>query len=144
MSDGIGPTPSLPAVTEPVLDIYLSLLMEQIAADDRNHVPVTLTMSSGVVYGELISHGAWKAEWARALQGGRGNGVDLMVDFPESVDGARAALVASGELEDVHHLPRWVHLREVTIAGVGHGPISMPFWRGRLGDVAGWSVGRPA
>ncbi|MCX4529997.1 hypothetical protein OG982_30725 [Streptomyces sp. NBC_01551] len=135
-----------PEVTEPVLDMYLGLLVPLLELDERNHIPVTLTVSGAVIYGELISYDVWKSEWVKLLQEStQGAGVDVLAKFPQSVDDVRQELVDAGELHVLKSPPRFVHLRDVSILGGSHSTtINHRLWRGRLAEVSGWSLGTPS
>ncbi|MFJ4923854.1 hypothetical protein [Streptomyces sp. NPDC088725] len=130
-----------PTVTEPVPDLQLQMLIRLLDKDPRSSLPITLNVPGGVVYGDLIAHEAWKADWATSLRRVETLSAGLLAGFPETVD------QAVGELrgEDTgHHLPRWIHLRKATLTTGGVGPaVELPVWRGRLSDVAGWALGRP-
>jgi hypothetical protein len=126
-------------VTEPIADVQLQMLCKLLAQSPRSSLPITLHLPSGVVYGDLIAHEAWKAEWSQELRHVEGQGVQLLATLPEMVDQAIDEL--SGEA--AAHLPRWIHLREVTSV-TGQKLVTAPLWRGRLADVSGWSLGKPA
>jgi hypothetical protein len=132
--------PAAPVVTEPVPDLQLQMLIRLIGQDAHATLPLTLVVGGGFLYGDLISHEAWTAEWARSLRGIDGPGADLLELFPQQVD---QAVVDRQGHETPQRLPQWIHLRDAT--GVtGSEPVHMPLWRGRLTDVSGWSLGKPA
>ncbi|WP_328315988.1 hypothetical protein [Streptomyces sp. NBC_00388] len=132
---------SVPTVTEPVPDLQLQLLVRLLGEQLRATLPVTLNIPGGVLYGELIAHEAWKADWAKSLRELGGSGADVMAGFPETVDQALSELHGD---EGPHQLPRWIHLRDATLVAGGLNSVALPLWRGRLADVSGWSLGRPA
>lgn len=133
--------PAAPVVTEPAQDVQLQMLVRLIGQDPEAALPITLVVGGGVLHGDLISHQAWTADWARSLRGFDGPGARLLKRFPEEVDRA----VADREGHDgPHRLPQWIHLRDATHAGASGRPVVMPLWRGRLADVSGWSLGKPA
>ncbi|MEU0136845.1 hypothetical protein ABZ172_22885 [Streptomyces sp. NPDC006296] len=129
-----------PVVTEPVPDLQLQLLIQLLDREQRSSLPVTLSVSGGVLHGDLIGHEAWKADWARSLRQVEGEGAHLIAEFPETVDQGIREL--TGE-DGVSHLPRWIHLRDATLVFGGAGSLRLPLWRGRLADVSGWALGRP-
>jgi hypothetical protein len=132
--------PSAPVVTEPVPDVQLQMLVRLIGQDAQAALPITLVIGGGFLYGDLVSHETWRADWARSLRGIDGPGAQLLERFPEQVDEA----VADKQGHQVpQRLPQWIYLRDATgIAGTSV-PVVMPLWRGRLTDVSGWSLGRP-
>ncbi|WP_328581020.1 hypothetical protein [Streptomyces sp. NBC_00370] len=132
---------STPTITEPVSDLQLQLLIRLLGEDPRSWLPITLNVPGGVVYGDLITREAWKADWAQSLRRVRSVGSDLLARFPETVDQAVDELRGD---DGSQHLPRWIHLRNVTVTTGGVSPdVEVPVWRGRLSDVAGWALGRP-
>ncbi|RDG38442.1 hypothetical protein [Streptomyces corynorhini] len=134
-------TTQIPALTEPVPDLQLQMLIRLLGEDPGAGLPVTLNVPGGLVHGDLITRDAWKADWAEALHRVRADGTELLARFPEAVD--EAVDEVRGE-DGSHLLPRWIHLRKVTLTAAGRPDgIELPVWRGRLADVAGWALGRP-
>ncbi|MER7697296.1 hypothetical protein [Streptomyces sp. NPDC096095] len=136
------PAPSAAVITEPLPDLQLQLLIQLLDEDPRSSLPLTLTHPGGLLHGDLIGHEQWKAEWARSLRQVEGEGANLLAGFPETVDQGVRELRA-GEDAEAGRLPRWIHLRDVTLAAGSLNPVSLPLWRGRLSDVSGWALGRP-
>lgn len=132
-------TTTAAVITEPVPDLQLQLLIQLLDRELRSSLPLTLTIAGGVLHGDLIGHEEWKAEWARSLRQVEGEGANLLAEFPETVD---QGLSEFGVEEDPG-LPRWIHLRDVTLSVGGVSPVLLPLWRGRLADVSGWALGRP-
>ncbi|MEV8604993.1 hypothetical protein AB0465_34540 [Streptomyces griseoviridis] len=132
--------PAAPVVTEPAPDLQLQMLVRLIAQDDTAALPLTLLLPGGLLHGELISHEAWKADWARGLREVGGSGAHLLERFPEQVDQEVAARQGR---QAPQRLPQWVHLRNATSVTAAGDPVVMPLWRGRLADVSGWSLGTP-
>ncbi|MEW2565719.1 hypothetical protein [Streptomyces liliiviolaceus] len=129
-----------PIVTEPVPDLQLQMLVRLVGQDPQAALPITLFIGGGLLYGDLISHKAWKTDWARSLRGVDGPGAHLLERFPEQVDEA----VSDKQGRPVpQRLPQWIHLRDATSVVAAGGPVVMPLWRGRLTDVSGWSLGKP-
>ncbi|MFD3442263.1 hypothetical protein ACFWU3_32705 [Streptomyces sp. NPDC058685] len=126
--------------TEPVPDMQLQLLVRLLAQDPGSSLPMTLSTPGGIVYGDVIAHETWKADWAMSLHRMDGSGAQTLARFPELVDQAIGEMSGS---DTPQSLPQWIRLRDVTLV---HGPQSMtsPLWRGRLADVSGWSLGKPA
>ncbi|MEU5637507.1 hypothetical protein [Streptomyces rishiriensis] len=133
--------PAAPVVTEPTPDVQLQMLVRLIGQDPDAALPITLTVGGGHLSGDLISHEAWTAEWARSLRSFDGPGAQLLKHFPEEVD--QAVADRQGR-PGPQRLPQWIHLRDATVAAGTGRPVVMPLWRGRLADVAGWSLGKPA
>ncbi|MFF1546063.1 hypothetical protein [Streptomyces sp. NPDC058291] len=133
--------PAAPVVTEPTPDVQLQMLVRLIGQDPEAALPITLVVGGGFLHGDLISHEAWTTEWARSLRSFDGPGAQLLKRFPEQVD---QAVADKQGRPGPQRLPQWIHLRDATgAAGTGR-PVVMPLWRGRLADVAGWSLGKPA
>lgn len=140
MTDPADPVRNALLVTQPVPDLQLQLLIQLLDREPRSGLPLTLTVPSGVLHGEVIGHDAWKAEWARSLRQVEGEGANLLAEFPETVDQGIKEAQAD---EDTGFLPRWVHLRDAVLVCGGTAPLRLPLWRGRLSDVSGWALGRP-
>ncbi|WP_329034797.1 hypothetical protein OHT61_03010 [Streptomyces sp. NBC_00178] len=126
--------------TEPVPDLQLQLLIQLLDREMRSSLPITLTLTGGVLHGDVIGHEAWKADWARSLRQVEGEGANLIAEFPETVDQGIRELGAG---DGTSQLPRWIHLRDATLLFGGSGSLGLPLWRGRLADVSGWALGRP-
>ncbi|MCX4825248.1 hypothetical protein OG883_36405 [Streptomyces sp. NBC_01142] len=145
MSDSAEPArrDATPTVVEPVPDLQLQLLIRLLGQDPRSSLPITLNIPGGVLYGDLIAHEAWKADWAQSLRRMEGPGAHLLAKFPETVD----QIIDELHGEDGNGsqgLPRWIHLRSVTIVTGAKKPVTSPLWRARLADISGWSLGKPA
>ncbi|MFJ9891521.1 hypothetical protein ACIQRW_37545 [Streptomyces sp. NPDC091287] len=136
------PAPSAAVITEPLPDLQLQLLIQLLDQDPRSSLPLTLTHPGGLLHGDVIGHEQWKAEWARSLRQVEGEGANLLAEFPETVDQGVRELRADEDAETAR-LPRWIHLRDVTLVVGAMTPVSLPLWRGRLADVSGWALGRP-
>ncbi|MBW3706661.1 hypothetical protein DTB58_22085 [Streptomyces griseus] len=136
------PAPSAAVITEPLPDLQLQLLIQLLDEDPRSSLPPTLTHPGGLLHGDVIGHEQWKAEWARSLRQVEGEGANLLAEFPETVDQGVRELRADEDAE-TRRLPRWIHLRDVTLVVGSMNPVSLPLWRGRLADVSGWALGRP-
>ncbi len=136
------PAPSAAVITEPLPDLQLQLLIQLLDEDPRSSLPLTLTHPGGLLHGDVIGHEQWKAEWARSLRQVEGEGANLLAEFPETVDQGVRELRADEDAE-TRRLPRWIHLRDVTLVVGSMNPVSLPLWRGRLVDVSGWALGRP-
>ncbi|OKK22924.1 hypothetical protein AMK16_01975 [Streptomyces sp. CB00455] len=113
--------------------------------DDETHQSrfgVSLNIPGGVLYGQVISRRAYEEEWETSLRDLPGPGSEALARVPrllrEAVDGA----VGSGPAD---RLPRWVHLRDATfLTGAANQTMHFALWRGRLADVAGWSLSLPS
>ncbi|GAA2975546.1 hypothetical protein [Streptomyces fulvorobeus] len=126
-------------ITEPFPDLQLQLLIQLLDRELRSSLPITLNVPSGVLYGDIIGHEAWKAEWARTLRQVEGEAANLIAEFPETVDQGIKEMRAGDDTQ----LPRWIHLRDATLVVGSVNTVSMPLWRGRLADVSGWGLGQP-
>ncbi|MEU0132035.1 MULTISPECIES: hypothetical protein [unclassified Streptomyces] len=141
MIESVEAQPGASAVmTEPVPDLQLQLLIQLLDREMRSSLPITLTLTGGVLHGDVIGHEAWKADWARSLRQVEGEGANLIAEFPETVDQGIREL---GGDDGSTQLPRWIHLRDATLVFGGTGSLRLPLWRGRLADVSGWALGRP-
>ncbi len=130
-----------PVVAEPVPDLQLQMLVRLIGQEPRAALSLTLVVGGGFLYGDLISHQTWTADWARSLRSMDGPGAQVLERFPAQVDQA----VADREDHPTpQRLPQWIHLRDAVGVTGSSTPLHMPLWRGRLTDVSGWSLGRPA
>ncbi|WDT92106.1 hypothetical protein H0E86_15305 [Streptomyces sp. SCSIO-PteL053] len=137
------PAPSAAVITEPLPDLQLQLLIQLLDEEPRSSLPLTLTHPGGILHGDVIGHEQWKAEWARSLRQVEGEGANLLAEFPETVDQGVRELRAEEDETAAARLPRWIHLRDVTLVSGAAAPVSLPLWRGRLSDVSGWALGRP-
>ncbi len=129
-----------PTVVEPVPDLQLQLLVRLLDQDPSSSLPITLHTPSGLLYGELIAHEAWKDSWASGLRQMEGSGAQLLARMPEAVDQTLTEM--HGE-NAPRALPQWLHLRDVTCITGAATPVTSALWRGRLADVVGWSLGNP-
>jgi hypothetical protein len=134
-------------ITEPVLDLYLRMLISLLERDGshRSSMPITLTTNGGVVYGDLITREAWKAVWAEQMETATGVGVEAVKTFPDDIDAAIDQVSAEegeGRPED-DGMRYFVHLKNATVFVPGMNQLSMPSWRGRLDSITGWSIGKP-
>ncbi|MDQ0795758.1 hypothetical protein [Streptomyces sp. B1I3] len=134
------PAATASVITEPVPDLQLQLLMRLLDREQRSSLPITLTLSCGILHGDLIGHEAWKADWARSLRQVEGEGANLLAEFPEIMDQGIREMAAD---DYASQLPRWIHLRDATLVFGGTTAAHLPLWRGRLADVSGWTLGRP-
>ncbi|MFE2352384.1 hypothetical protein [Kitasatospora cineracea] len=117
-------------------DPYLELLRlgaahEDIEAEDME---VTLVVPGGLVTGTIISPAQWEKQFVREV---------------DDYDLTRAIRAATGRIEDradegKKQIPdrRHLHLRDVTVRD-GRARHTLPYWRGPLAAVSGWSLGRP-
>ncbi|WP_329295750.1 hypothetical protein [Streptomyces sp. NBC_01455] len=65
--------------------------------------------------------------------------------FPDTADRLlKQAKEEAGEQNGSaqHGPPRFAHLKDVTLFLPGASPVSLPFWRGRLSSVSGWTLGK--
>jgi hypothetical protein len=138
MSEGHG----APQIVEPVLDLQLRLLIRVVEQSEDNRVPITLNVAGAVVHGYLASAAAWRTRWVECVGAMAGPGKENLSFFPHQVLEV-VDEVESGQ-ERVERLPRWLHLLDVRmVTGSVNTLVDLPLWRGRLADVAGWSLGVP-
>ncbi|MET9622751.1 hypothetical protein ABZZ37_18585 [Streptomyces sp. NPDC006464] len=130
-----------PGVVEPVLDFDLRSLVAAVNAEDnqRAFFGVTLHMPSGLVCGDVIGREAYLDAWEELLRDARGKGAEQFATFFRDTE----QILDEVGIASVPSLPRWIHLRDVRIL-TGPQILRSPLWRGRLADVAGWSVGAPS
>ena len=116
---------------------------------------VVLTLAGLVVSGTLIGARAHAAQVADLVQGEdpdetfrgalAGRFRQRAEDLRDGGAGSKlGALDPEGpEGEDLEPMPSvaYVHLRDVTVLPGSGGATHLDLWRGRLADVAGWSLG---
>ncbi|MFD3484987.1 hypothetical protein [Streptomyces sp. NPDC058665] len=130
----------------PVEDLYLSILLDFLNSEGGkgSAMTVSLMMGGTLVCGELVGHDRWLDE-LNALLRGAGGSAELLGKLFRAVDEKSEPL---GEGEPFN----FIHLRDVlvltnyrgTLNGDAAQGLRHPLWRGRLSDVQGWTVGRPA
>jgi hypothetical protein len=122
----------------PVPDAHLEMLLRLGEAQPGAAVAVTLTTVGGIVSGSLVAGRVWAERWegvvARAV--GDQDDAEQVVTLPRTVQDALDD-AGPGGLHD------FAHLVDVTFLSAPGTPTS-PLWRGRVGDVSGWSLGAPA
>ncbi|MER6539673.1 hypothetical protein ABT215_39015 [Streptomyces sp900105755] len=131
--------------TEPVPDLYLSLLLTMVESGESvTSMSVTLGMTSGVISGDLVSRDTWKSLWTETVLTRANADAGSMGLFPDTADRLfrQAREDAGTEDGSERHGPRFVHLKDVTLFVPGVSPVGLPFWRGRLSEVSGWTIGK--
>ena len=128
-------THSAPEAEIPDRDEMLAILVDAANASD-SEMSVALTMPGGTVQGLLISHSKWI-----------GLVDDAVTRANESMAGVFKGFAPPASVDDAGQGPpaRHIHLMEaryVHPAGFtpGYDQEGM-LWRGRLSEVAGWSLG---
>ncbi|MEU2739391.1 hypothetical protein ABZ656_29490 [Streptomyces sp. NPDC007095] len=113
--------------------------------DPGASMSITLSTSSGVIYGQLVTRQTWKGLWTEFLMTEGGVEAGAYGTFPDAVDSASAKVqeAEGSEQSEGDGLPRFIHLKNVTLLAPTDSPIALPFWRGRLDSVSGWSNGKP-
>lgn len=114
-------------------------------------LPVTLTVRGLVIAGELIPNWQWFDEVAQLPGGPDSRYFELARALKEHVrttSDAVAAQSAGDELTDEQRTAlgtrtAYIHLRNARLLVPASAPQGAPYWRGRLSDVSGWSVGGP-
>lgn len=137
-----------PVTTEPIQDLYLQMLIRLLETDETNgsSASITLVTNGGVVYGHLVTRGAWKALWAEQMQSASGTNVDAYRTFPDDIDSVIDSIRDEAGQEGAvgNGMRRFVHLRAATLIAPDGTRINLPTWRGRLDSVAGWALGIPS
>jgi hypothetical protein len=128
-----------PQVVEPVLDLYLQLILDILARDSTNqsNFGVTLTVPGGLVSGTAISRRAYLEATNSLLRDVGGSGGAFLAEYLDVINQKVDELQGAEELKE---FPRMVHLKDVQIVA-GNRTMHSPLWRGRLADVVGWSFG---
>ena len=141
----MGDENSGPHIVEPLLDLQLQMLIRvMVEESDDNRIPITLNVPGALVYGYLVSSSAWRTRWVETVGAMRGKGKEHLSFFPDQIFNAIDTVLAENGEEDTDHMPRWVHLVDVRmVTGAMNTIADLPLWRGRLADVAGWSIGLP-
>lgn len=133
-----------PNVVEPILDLDLQMLISMLDGDEtgQSHFGVSLNIPGGLLYGQAISRRAYEEEWEQSLRDASGPGSEALARVPRLV---RETLREELGSRKPGLLPRWVHLREATfLTGAANQTMRYALWRGRLADVAGWSLSLPS
>ncbi|MET9124056.1 hypothetical protein [Streptomyces sp. NPDC004528] len=136
--------------TQPVPDHYLSLLLTMVdSGESVTSMSITLGTSSGFISGDLVSRETWKSLWTETVLTRANAGAGTMGLFPDTVDHLldqakrdAGAGDAGGQAGAAAEAPRFVHLKDVTLFAPGARPIGLPFWRGSLASVSGWTLGK--
>lgn len=134
-------------VTEPIHDLYLQMLITLLGHGGPGaSMSITLSTNSGVIYGDLVTRETWKGLWTEFLITEGGVEAGAYGDFPGAVDSAltKAQEAEGSEQPEDDDLPRFIHLKGATLLAPTNNRITLPFWRGRLDSVCGWSIGKPA
>lgn len=143
-TDAESKTMEMPEVVEPVLDLHLRLLVKMLNDDEtnRSYFGISLNIPGGVIYGHAISHDAYLDDWESTVREANGNGVDFVATLPRKL-----SEFLDEEMKDVAQdpLPRMIHLRNATfLTGAPIQTMEYRLWRGRIADVAGWSLSMPS
>ncbi|MER6462839.1 hypothetical protein AB0D30_07945 [Streptomyces sp. NPDC048409] len=131
--------------TEPVHDLYLSLLLTMVdGGQGVTSMTITLGTPSGVISGDLVSRETWKSLWTETILTKANTSAGTMGLFPDTVDRMLEQVreEVGGHDEAAAEVPRFVHLKDTTLFVPGATPITLPFWRGRLDAVTGWTLGK--
>lgn len=141
----MGQEQSGPHLVEPVLDLQLQMLIQLLVEQsDENRVPITLNVPGALVCGYLVSASAWRTRWVERIGSMTGPGAEHLSFFPDRILNAVDEVLKEEGEERPDMLPRWIHLLDVRIVtGAMNTVADVPLWRGRLADVAGWSIGLP-
>ncbi|MEU4066225.1 hypothetical protein AB0F25_28130 [Streptomyces wedmorensis] len=125
-----------PDVVEPVLDLDLRLLVLMVNTEENRgtSVSITLHVPGGLVSGELIGREDYLDRLDRVASGA---GMSGIVGFRRKA----AEVLREAGVRKTDDLPRWIHLQDAAVVGPNGRLLTFPVWRGRLADVAGWSLG---
>lgn len=140
---------------DPMLRILVNVANGMKSPDDK--IGITLTVQGLVVSGDLISASRWVEEMAS--KPGIGLLERLFTQYRDMIDEAqqeeRAAMksVKEDDLEalkthdEKYPAAQFIHLKKSEIYGSGEHGKSIPadaqaYWRGRLSEVSGWTLGR--
>ncbi|MEV0552011.1 MULTISPECIES: hypothetical protein [unclassified Streptomyces] len=125
----------------PTVDAYLEILLRLVDAQPDASLKICLTTPGGIVAGSLVGSRTWADRWETTVSAATGaqDRADHMAHLAHTV---RSALKQT-EPDTGDGLHSFIHLVDVTFLSVP-GTTTAPLWRGRLGDVSGWSLGAPA
>jgi hypothetical protein len=142
------------AVTEDVQDLHVSDAPKLESVDPllvflvhlANQAPdtvmsITLTMPGSVVSGDLICNQTWLEEVGAKVANAGGRGANGLADVLTTWHSTVGRVLVEGEGSIGNRLPGMIHMRDAlvftsnTSSGASH-------WRGRIDQVAGWSIGR--
>lgn len=125
-------------------DHQLRQLVAAINKSPGLEVPFTLHVGGGIVTGSLVSlrtYAAGVAETMRAANPDSPIG-DALAGYFDSMVEEHEAARDEDEHPDEWVNTRCVHLRDAVFCdSKGNRGTTMPWWRGRIGAVAGWSIG---
>lgn len=127
-------------------DVYLGTLVDFLDKPQvkGSSLTVTLLIGGTPVCGELIGRDQWQEELQALLKSVGGSGEDLGLLFKAVEERNRPNL--EGPLSDFVHLRKALVITNYrgTLQGDVPQGIEHALWRGRLSEVQGWSLGRPA
>ncbi|PBC66279.1 hypothetical protein BX265_8341 [Streptomyces sp. TLI_235] len=95
---------------------------------------VTLIVPGALVTGQVMPGAVWEQVFAGELDD---------YDLRRAVGTARDRIEENSDKG--RRLPpdrRFLHLRDVTVRA-GHTSYTLPFWRGPVAAVSGWTLGKP-
>ena len=129
-------------VAPPTVDAHLEILLRLVDAQPEASLKICLTTPGGIVAGRLVGSRAWADRWELAVSAATGaeDRADHMAHLAHTV---RSALKQTEPDTGDGGLHAFIHLVDVTFLSVP-ATATAPLWRGRLGDVSGWSLGAPA
>ncbi|MER7624548.1 hypothetical protein [Streptomyces sp. NPDC126503] len=136
-----GSGPSSPGgAGAPPVDAHLELLLRLVAVRREASMAICLTTPGGIVGGHLVGPQAWADRWEEVVSEaiGRQERSELLAQLPHTVQAALRQTTG-----DDGGLQPFIHLVDVTFMSVPGTPTT-PVWRGRVGDICGWSLGAPS
>lgn len=125
-------------------DHQLRQLVDAINKSHGLEVPFTLHVGGGIVTGSLVSVRTYAEGVAATMRAANPDSPvgDALAGFFDSMAEEQVAASAEDEHPDEWVNTRCVHLRDAVFCdSKGNRGTSMPWWRGRIGAVAGWSIG---
>ncbi|MEV8554430.1 hypothetical protein AB0L04_32045 [Streptomyces glaucescens] len=134
-----GPSQAAGESTGPDIDAHLEILLRLVEAQPDASMAICLTTPGGIIGGHLVAARTWAERWEAAVRdAGVARQAAPMAQLPQMVQAAQP----HGDASD-RGLHRFLHLVDVTFMSVPGAPTAS-VWRGRVGDVCGWSLGAPS
>lgn len=134
-----------PAVQPPAInrDGFLQLVSTFVNAEEGVGLPITLSINGMLVSGTIISAKTYFSEMSKTLANMiyRDEQTPAKAEFEQSI--ADMPINPDGELPLAGEL-NFIHLRDakfLAASGESMNVTSSVMWRGRIGNVAGWSLG---
>ncbi|MBU8895358.1 hypothetical protein DRW03_14945 [Corallococcus sp. H22C18031201] len=124
-------------------DWFLELLLNMVN-DHGLNVGITLTVGGTQVSGELVSGAEFIKNFGSTFSGAlkRAGAGDAAASLQAKYETMAAQVYDAKKAESAHEPLTFIHLRDARIVGP-NGVLQPPqiWWRGRLSEVQGWSLG---